>query len=157
VNHPASSHIDSRPWYRQFWPWFLIVLPGTVVIAALWTLVIANRHADDLVVDDYYREGLAINRQLARQDRARILGLDATLSLSGRQLSVAVAGAAADQQLRLTLSHPMEAERDLVLPLTRIDTDLYRVELPVALTGRWHWIIDAGTGSDWRLDGNVHF
>ena len=42
---------DTQPWYRQFWPWFLISLPASVVVAGLSTLYIANRHADDLVVD----------------------------------------------------------------------------------------------------------
>ena len=41
------------PWYKQFWPWFLILLPGTAVVATLYTVVIANQYADDLVVDDY--------------------------------------------------------------------------------------------------------
>jgi FixH len=29
------------PWFKQFWPWFLISLPGTVVIASMITLSIA--------------------------------------------------------------------------------------------------------------------
>ena len=52
---------DTLPWYRQFWPWFLICLPGSVVVAALTTMYIAHKGADDLVVDEYYKEGLAIN------------------------------------------------------------------------------------------------
>ena len=35
---------DTVPWYQQFWPWFLILLPASVVVAGLTTLVIANRH-----------------------------------------------------------------------------------------------------------------
>ena len=37
--------LDTTPWYRQFWPWFLIVLPGSVVVAALTTVYIANKGA----------------------------------------------------------------------------------------------------------------
>ena len=55
---------DTLPWYRQFWPWFLIALPACVVIAAIATALIASRHADDLVADSYYKDGLAINRRL---------------------------------------------------------------------------------------------
>ena len=60
--------MDSQPWYRQFWPWFLIALPATVVVAGLTTWWIAAHKADSLVVDDYYKEGLAINRQLRKQN-----------------------------------------------------------------------------------------
>ena len=39
---PALPGTDLLPWYRQFWPWFLIALPGTVVVAAIGTLVIGS-------------------------------------------------------------------------------------------------------------------
>ena len=63
--------MDSQPWYRQFWPWFLIALPATVVVAGLTTWWIAAHKADSLVVDDYYKEGLAINRRCGSSSRIR--------------------------------------------------------------------------------------
>ena len=97
----------TTPWYRQFWPWFLIALPGTVVIASLYTLFLANRYADDLVIDDYYKEGLAINQELSRQKEAESLGLRATMVINGRRLDIDVAGDIEAEQLRLLLAHPM--------------------------------------------------
>ncbi|HEY3488245.1 MAG TPA: FixH family protein [Gammaproteobacteria bacterium] len=38
-----------HPWYRQFWPWFLIALPASALIASSITCVIALRHADEVV------------------------------------------------------------------------------------------------------------
>jgi len=32
---------DASPWYRQFWPWFLIVLMAASVAASVATVVIA--------------------------------------------------------------------------------------------------------------------
>lgn len=157
MNKPDFRARSATPWYRQFWPWFLIVLPGTVVVAALWTVFIANRYADDLVVDEYYKQGLAINRQLVRQQRAEAMGLSAQLENRDGTLSVDLGEAMTAPQLRLVLSHPLEAERDITLPLSRQSDGIYRIKLPVAIEGRWHWIIDAGDGSDWRLDGNTHF
>lgn len=145
------------PWYRQFWPWFLIALPGAVVIAGFVTLYIANRHADDLVVDEYYKEGLAINRQLARQHAAEDLGIRARVTNQGQQITVEMSGPVDAPQLRLILSHPMEAERDLTLPLTRAAQGRYTITIPTDIEGRWHWIIDAGDGSEWRLDGDQRF
>ena len=148
---------STQPWYRQFWPWFLIALPGTVVVAAFYTLYIANRHADDLVVDEYYKEGLAINRELSRQHRAETLGISASLRREQNRLLAKIEGPVYESQLRLVLSHPIEAERDLTLPLAREGEKLYAVTLPTQLEGRWHWIIDAGDGSEWRLDGDQRF
>ena len=55
-----------KPWYRQFWPWFLMALPGAAVIGGITTVIVATIDRDGLVKDDYYKEGLAINRDLAR-------------------------------------------------------------------------------------------
>ena len=52
------------PWYRHSWPWFIVVLLSTTVVAGIATVIIAVRGADPLVADDYYRAGKAINRTL---------------------------------------------------------------------------------------------
>ena len=39
----------SLPWYKQFWPWFLIALPASAVIASLYTVSLAVRTTDSLV------------------------------------------------------------------------------------------------------------
>jgi hypothetical protein len=150
-------HTAPQPWYRQFWPWVLILLPGTAVVASVYTLVIANIHSDDLVVDEYYKVGLAINRQLVRQQTAESLGIAASIRIDDRKLTARVEGTETLTQLRLRLSHPMEANRDLQVALTQIEPGYYTTQLPLAITGRWHWILDAGDGSTWRLDAEQRF
>ncbi|MFM1891144.1 MAG: FixH, partial [Pseudomonadota bacterium] len=39
---------DTLPWYRQFWPWLLISLPASVVIASMVTIYIAVQTDDGL-------------------------------------------------------------------------------------------------------------
>ena len=34
------------PWYRQFWPWFLIALPASAVAGSLLSVYLALRHPD---------------------------------------------------------------------------------------------------------------
>tara|TARA_R110002072_G_scaffold24747_4_gene83712 strand:- start:11289 stop:11489 length:201 start_codon:yes stop_codon:yes gene_type:complete len=36
---------DTKPWYKQFWPWFLISLPSSVVIASIITISLAVKNA----------------------------------------------------------------------------------------------------------------
>lgn len=62
MNRPHDT--DTISWYRQFWPWFLIALPGTVVVASLITIYIAFTHQDPLVDGNYYKHGLTINERL---------------------------------------------------------------------------------------------
>lgn len=144
-----------EPWYRQFWPWFLIVLPGSVVIAAITTMIIAVRGSDDLVVDDYYKDGLAINRQLERDERARRRGYTAHLAITEDTVTVLTEDLPAVAELRLRLSHPMEADRDIRIDLRRSGPERYAARLPVSVGDNWHWLLDAGESSDWRITGTT--
>ena len=57
------------PWYRQFWPWFIIALPAAAVIASFITLWLAISHPDYLVVDDeeYQRLNSGLKAQASDQ------------------------------------------------------------------------------------------
>jgi hypothetical protein len=148
----------TTPWYRQFWPWFLIALPGSVVIAGLLTWAIAARHADDLVINDYYRSGLAINRDLEMLERARALGLEARVALENGRVTVAMRGSTAPPALQMLLSHPLEADRDQLLRLPRAQDGLYLGEASWDPGTRWLWVIEPlGLPEEqrWRLDGEV--
>lgn len=56
------------PWYKQFWPWFLMIPPAAAVIGGIATIIIAIINADELVVADYYRQGLIINQTLEQHN-----------------------------------------------------------------------------------------
>ncbi len=146
---------DTEPWYRQFWPWVLILLPASVVVASLYTLYLANRHADDLVVDEYYKNGLAINRQLERKQRAEARGISTTLLFSDGFVTAVITGEVTDPQLQLLLSHPLEADRDFAVPLVQIEPGTYRGSLPHPVIPRWHWTLQQLGPEGWRLDGSV--
>lgn len=147
----------SKPWYREFWPWFLISLPATAVIAGLTTVWIAARSADGLVVGDYYKAGLAINQTLARDDAARALGLTATLQSNDGTLALTLAGRlpAYPDQLSLTLAHPTRQGLDQALALSHTGGGHYRTSLPALPAGKWHAQL-ADSAATWRLFGVLH-
>ena len=145
---------DLEPWYRQFWPWFLIALPGSVVIAGLSTLYIANLYSDDLVVDDYYKDGLAINLELSKQAAAQALGINAEIQVLERRAQVRLSDQVAPQDLVLRFSHPLEADRDFNVTLIELAPGLYQSSLPTELAPNWHWTLESENGK-WRLDGSL--
>jgi len=59
-----------------------MIPPAAAVVMGIVMVVLAVRSDDGLVVDDYYKRGLAINQVLDREARAAALGLVATLSFS---------------------------------------------------------------------------
>ncbi len=146
---------DTHPWYRQFWPWFLILLPASVVVASLYTLYLASSGADDLVVDDYYKDGLAINRQLEKKERGAALGVSAELTFSDEVVTVQVTGPVDVAGLNLLMSHPLEADRDFSVELRRTGPGEYRGALAAAVAPRWHWTLESMGPEAWRLDGSV--
>ena len=75
----SFQRVEGGPWYRYFWPWFMVILLGSTVVAGLSTVFIAVSGADSLVADDYYREGKAINRTLAADREAALLEAAARL------------------------------------------------------------------------------
>jgi hypothetical protein len=152
-----SAPTTSKPWYREPWPWFLISLPATAVIAGLTTVWIAATNSDGLVVGDYYKAGLAINQTLARDDAARELALAATIEQQDGTLALALAGRLAGypEQLSLTLAHPTRPGMDQTLSLHHAGGGHYRAALPVMPAGKWHALL-TDAKSTWRLSGVVH-
>lgn len=147
----------SKPWYREPWPWFLISLPATAVVAGIATVWIAATNADGLVVGDYYKAGMAINQTLARDDAARALALNATLQGQDSTLSLTLTGhlKAYPAQLALMLAHPTRPGMDHALALRHTGGGHYRGALPVLPAGKWHAQL-SDTASAWRLSGVLH-
>lgn len=146
-----------KPWYREPWPWFLMSLPATAVIAGVATVWIAVRSADGLVVGDYYKAGLAINQTLARDDVARALGLHATVAAEDGTLTVTLAGRleAYPDTLSLTLAHPTRQGEDQALMLTHAGDGRYRAAMPALPDGKWQLQL-ADASARWRLAGVLH-
>jgi hypothetical protein len=152
---------DTLPWYRQFWPWFVILLPATAVVASLYTLSIAMRSEDSLVVDAGRSISAATEQALAAENRARDLGLSASVAvdLQSGAVSATLDSAAALQlpaAMQLMFSHPAYATRDVALTLNRAMPDAdgneqwvgHLVQVP---KGRWYVVLQAD--NDWRLNG----
>ena len=156
---------DIKPWYRQFWPWFLILLPGSVVVAGFTTLYIAVIGADTLVVDNYFKEGLAINQSLEQDKVASRLSLRATVrwdKFTG-EILVDVEGElddpafAQNRGLALRLLHPTDSRSDRTLPLDRIAPGHYRANLDELLRYRYYLRLVPQPLENWRLNGEITF
>lgn len=150
-----TNTTDVEPWYRQFWPWFLIALPGCVVIASLHLVNIAFKYADQPVKDNYYKEGRAINRRLAEDQAAAQLGLTAAIQLDQLtgQILLQLDGRPdpAPAELALAFIHPVAAERDFNLTLRHAGGDRYVAELPRSPRGHWHLHLSGDAPEPWRL------
>lgn len=156
---------DTLPWYRQFWPWFLIVLPGSAVVASLYTVSLAVRTSDSLVTSDEGGMNVVVERHLAAERRAVELGLAASIIIDGGSGAVTATlegglPAAVPAALRLLLSHPTSAIRDQTIMLFAAPPDdggnaSFAGHFQTVPDGRWYLVLTpAGAGGDdWRLNG----
>lgn len=151
-----TTSTDTRPWYRQFWVWFVIALPASAVVAGLSTVYIAYKYKDDLVVDNYYQQGLGINRDLDEDRKAANLGIRVVMENHGGAGWIHLSSkgdTVAPEGLRLSLRHPTIAARDQLLHLVSQGHGLYRS--PVTLPdGTWDMTLQPNTGN-WRIGRRI--
>jgi hypothetical protein len=147
-------------WYREPWPWILMAGPAAAVVAGAVTIWIAFASADGLVVDDYYKQGLAINRVLARDENARRAGIAARVLItsgqgSGKAGIDVVLGGRVDlpEELVVRLSHASRAGNDREVRLRHVDANRYAAMLPPLPAGNWRVSVE-DTQGQWRVTGN---
>ena len=154
MNALISDRQHKQPWHKQFWPWFLIALPGVVVIASIVTIYIAVSGRDSLVKDDYYKDGLAINAAIDRDKTAARRHIAATLTLDAHNnAALELRGdlRTPPAQLLLQFIHPMRDSADLRIAAAHVGANHYRSQLPHAIDGRWYIEISDPLDSSWRL------
>jgi len=139
-----------KPWYREPWPWLLMAGPAAVLAAGIATTWIAFASADGLVAEDYYRQGLGVNKRLAREEAARRLGISAALSIEPGSIRVELRGAA-PPALFVHLAHATRAGHDVRLRLAPVPGGGYHAELAPLPAGRWRVVIE-DPRAQWRLD-----
>ncbi len=115
---------DTIPWYRQPLVWMIIAIPLSAVIVGSFFIYLSIVTDDGLVADDYYKQGMAINKVIARDQLATELGLAAGIEIDdktgyikvdfrpGRMQEVPL-------QLALVLRHATQQQQDNHVVLDR--------------------------------------
>lgn len=152
---------DTQPWYRQFWPWFIIALPAASVVGGLSTVWISLQTTDSLVVQSDDGMQIVAERRVNAEQLAAELKLAALIHIdreSGAILAAMRSGEldAVPATLQLEFSHPAFADRDQSIALSAAPPDSagnpvwsgHFVNIP---DGRWY--VTLRSNDDWRLSG----
>jgi len=149
------------PWYRQFWAWFVFGPLIVTVIVCLVFVGIAVVNRDDLVNDDYYNVGRAINKDFDEEHRAKELGIAAHIELHPAQkiLTLNLQGkTAATQRVVVDFLHPFREALDAHVEMQEQSSALWQAPIPEKLQRRWYLHV-SGLGADgkiiWRLNGEL--
>ncbi len=164
-----TPHYDSRPWYKQFWPWFLIALPTTVIIACFFTIYLAIVNPLNMVKDNYYKEGLEINKDFSQQQLALDLGIRSELSVTHSNLELTLHGNpefTPPTQVMASFTHPLNTALDFSTTLKTEGNGIYSIPLPEAQLSalsenpRWYVNLEpVASQSPWlvKLSFEPHF
>lgn len=146
---------ENQPWYKQRWPWLLMLGPILVVIAGIVTTWLAIVSNDGLVTDDYYKQGLAVNQRLQRDHLASSLGLQADIMRADNNIRLFIhsnEGVELPKALVLKMAHPTRAGHDQSIEMILEGQGLYSGKLTGEAVGRWLVSIEDPAGQ-WRLQG----
>lgn len=149
---------SERPWYRQPLVWLLIAIPASSVFFGIAMLLLAISSNDGLVVDDYYKRGLEINRDLARDRTAARLGLNAAVKFESENQDIRVDVSARDpsiflpDRLTLRLVHPTRSGFDREVELHNSGRGRYSGRLGRLEAGDWHLHLETDS---WRILGRM--
>jgi hypothetical protein len=144
-----------KPWYREPWPWLLMLAPLAAVVMGVVMVVLAARSNDGLVADDYYKQGLAINRTLDRERHAAALHVSGLLEFSADRTRVRLflrQDGDMPAALLLTLVHPTRAGLDQRVTLIRAAPGEFAGKLSPPIAGRWLLKLEDDSGR-WRVSG----
>lgn len=161
---------SSGPWWQHRWPWIILFMLSSVIVACMLTIYIAVTTRDSLVADDYSKHGRGINQRLEKDQKALELGMQAQLRYSssadnGNEFVIELLQSGASDSnkdstsaiaqpafLILELSHPTKAELDRSLVLRRVaeDSQSYRIQTESLVAAYWHAAIYP-PAKDWRI------
>jgi hypothetical protein len=141
----------------------MIAIPFTAVIMGVVMIWLAIDTDDGLVVDDYYKQGLEINRVIERDKRAATLGLSAIIEFDN---STGIIKMMFDkgqldtfpESLPVHFRHATRENSDITVLLDHGIGNQYIGHNKQAITeGIWYFEVTGSTkaGEGWKLDART--
>jgi hypothetical protein len=145
---------QNKPWYSFPLVWMMIFIPFSAVIMGVVMIWLAVDTNDGLVVDDYYKQGLEINRLISRDKKAAELELKATVDFDNSAKLIKLQFKKGQlvsypDKLQLNLQHATRANSDIAVVLDHGIDDQYIGRVNKTLTeGIWYFVL---LDQDWKL------
>jgi hypothetical protein len=134
------QELDDKPWYKQFWPWFLICIPLSSLIVGSQVIRLATDGTNSLVVDDYYKEGKTINARLDKVEKAIELNIKTKLQVKPGSIELEFLSGAPEsgEALKLDFFHVTQDFKDFTVLLTMDASGIYRSNEEYPIEGKWN-------------------
>ena len=151
----TTDIVEKRPWYKEPMVWLVIAIPLSSVIYGTFFFIVSITSFDGMVVDDYYKVGKEINRELKRDKAALAHGLSAQISVKSSQVTVFIAANESytpPPVLEIDFIYSTRAGQDKAIFVDQSQAGIYKGTVPELEVGRWNVQI---ASDDWRLMGSL--
>ncbi len=151
----SPDNTVARPWYKEPMVWLIIAIPLSSVIYGIFFYIVSVTTFDGMVVDDYYKVGKQINRELKRDKAALAHGLTAQVMVENKTVTVFIMtnpDYTAPPVLEIRFLYSTRADIDKETFVEQISPGIYKGSVAELETGRWNVQI---ASDDWRLLGSM--
>jgi len=149
----------NKPWYSYPLVWMMVLIPFSAVIMGVVMIWLAIDTDDGLVADDYYKQGMEINRVIERDKKAAELELSAVIELdsNARIIHMRFNKGLLDyypRSLTLNIQHATRENSDLTVLLDHGIGDRYIGHLKQNISlGIWYFEI---ADTNWKLKARTY-
>jgi hypothetical protein len=156
-----SNIVDNnkpKAWHKEQYVWMIIFFPLLAIVGGVITTYLAVESNDGLVVDDYYKKGLEINRTLERDQHAMHYQLEANVNFDKELDEVEIVLKADSsfvypENLSVTFLNSTRAGLDKEVNLILTENQVYRGHLSGLISGKWYVYLQR---DNWRLVKTIY-
>ena len=125
------------------------------MLVAVVQVSYALNSPNDMVVDNYYKEGLGINTVLDKRNLATELNISASIVVDNTTGEVILTTKNAQEPvLSLNFYNSAISNKDFTLELSRIADNQYRGNLDKSISGIWNLYLESAIG--WQIGARLN-
>ena len=151
------TEVGVRPWYKEPWPWVLIAIILIPVVVAAVRLSIYREYKVEMVVDDYYKKGKAINQEFDREKLAAEYGIAIFAEITEDSIVLDLnANRKAPEPANLIVSfyHATQSIKDQSVMATRRADGKFSALLDKSTIGKWQLTVEPND-KKWKVQKTI--
>ena len=148
-----APNLGPRVWYKEPYLWMLVGFPVASILACIFLIFLAATTKDTLVRDNYYKDGLAINQELAWDKKAVSMDIRLDMIVDGNKATLTMTNSRIElpSTLILKFSHPTLQTQDRDSLLQRVGQEkTYQGFIENLQDGRYYLQVES-LEQQWRV------
>ncbi len=151
-----NTNEQSKPWYKYWAVWLIIVLPLTAIVASGVTVYIAIIYHQAPADKSYYKEGFTQKEITIYSDKAKQMKLEATLLIDGNIGEVTFNQKLNDKSLDIKFQHPILEKKDFKIKALELSGNTYSFVFPKVDIKANDWVIFINSDKNkWQLKSRL--